>query len=273
MMIKFSRMIIMTIGCLSFFLSADGLRAEQKSIIPPEAVEISNKIILNIYQDIFDAKIGYPELQNFGEENLFKNRHGIYGIRYADKNLKTGDPYRMGVTISTMDDIEFSGEEERFNYGFAKVNLKITGFQQKHPLRTQFDMMPLVTKYGMMLAQYQQEFMPLRIFIKPVKDVFKVKEDIEFDVILENVTKRHMIIKSLGQDTLYFLINNQEWGTSPLSGRSGGTDEILKSGQQTVLRFKGESFQRPQKVEITCFYRMSIDAVNPIGKVGITIEE
>jgi hypothetical protein len=123
------------------------------------------------------------------------------------------------------------------------------------------------------LAEEQQNFMPLRVFIRPVKGSFQVRENVEFDVVLKNVSKRHMVVKSLGQETLYFLINKQGWGTSPLSGKQGGSDEVLKSGEETVLRLKGESFQKPQEIELTCFYRMSIDGVNPVGKIRIMITE
>ena len=46
--------------------------------------------------------------------------------------------------------------------------------------------MPLITKYGMGLAEYQQDFMPLRIFIKPVKEVFKVDENTPDDLEKES---------------------------------------------------------------------------------------
>lgn len=272
-------MLVKKIGMITvccFLTAACGVfpaGAQEDRVIPPEAVEISNQVILHIYQDIFDAKAQYPDLADFGEDCLFKNRHGILLIMYEPKNSKARVPYRLGITVEGLGDDEFAQENGRFHYMFPKAGLKITGFQQKHPLRTQFDVMPLVTQHGMLLEEYQQEFMPLKIFVRPAKERFKIREDIEFDVALKNVSKRHMIVRSLGHDTLYFMINNQVWGTSPLSGQRGGSNEVLRSGEETVLRFKGESFQRPQEVEITCFYRMSLEGVNPIGRSVFVIEE
>ena len=101
----------------------------------------------------------------------------------------------------------------------------------------------------------------------------RMKEDVMFDVFLKNVSNRHMIVKSLGKDSLFFLINNQTWGTSPLSGKAGGSDVILKSGEETHLRLKGESFQKAQMVEITAFYGMVIEGVNPMGKAKVMVQE
>ena len=256
--------------CLFFLALSFPVRAE--NVLTADAIDLSNAIMHDIFKEIIDRKSSHSELREFSEAHLSKNEHGIYSILYEVGDSSKDDSFSLGVTINTTDDHQFSGRPGIFNYGFPKVNLKISGFQQKHPLRTQFDLMPLVMKHGMRLAEYQQKFLPLKIEIRPVKDVFQVREDIMFDVVLKNVSKRHMIIKSLGKETLFFLINNQTWGTSPLSGRVGGNDEVLKSGQETILRIKGESFQKPQVLEITCFYNMSIEGVNPIGKISIEIE-
>ncbi len=258
---------------VSFLLLSSVVCAQETNGILTEAVGPSNQVILDIFQDILKVKKDYPELENFGEKAFFKNKNGINGILYEYTYPKTGEVFSFGITINAMDDIDFEGKEGKFNYGFSKLGVKISGFSQKHPLRTQFDLMPLVSKYGMALAEEQQNFMPLRVFIRPVKGSFQVRENVEFDVVLKNVSKRHMVVKSLGQETLYFLINKQGWGTSPLSGKQGGSDEVLKSGEETVLRLKGESFQKPQEIELTCFYRMSIDGVNPVGKIRIMITE
>ena len=260
-----------TISCF-LLLTFVGL-AQAESAVSQEAIELSNQTILGIYQEIINQKSNYPELKDFGESCLFKNKNGMYVLIYDYKDLVTGDPYNFGITINVMDSTDFNDRVGRFSYGFPALGLKIVGFFNKHPIRTQYDIMPLISKHGMDLAEYQQGFLPLRIFIEPVKDVFKVKENLQFNIILKNVGKRHMVVKSLGEGSLFFLVNNQAWGKNPLSGNPGGKDEILKSGEEIQLKLKGESFQKPQEVEITCFYGMSIDGVNPIAKARVRIEE
>lgn len=248
------------------------LQAEEPKL-PAESIELSNQIILWVYQDILDQKLNYPELSGFGEKSLYKNAQGIYTLIYDYAGEKKQDDYSFGLTINTLDAIDFKERTGRFNYGFPKLNLKISGFLNKHPIRTQYDIMPLIGKYGMVLAEYQQKFMPLRIFIAPAKDTFKVKEKIEFDVVLQNVSKRHMRVKTLSQDSLYFVINNKTWGTNPVGHLPTGSEEVLLSGQTTKVRMVGESFLTPQKLKITCFYGMSIEGINPMGKMTINIEE
>ncbi|MEW5894369.1 MAG: hypothetical protein AB1650_01210 [Candidatus Omnitrophota bacterium] len=253
-----------------FLLSLSPLKA---ATIPSEAVDISNQIILDIYQEILDQKTFFPELSEFGERHLFKNQHGIYVIFYETNDQRIKNPFSMGVTINAMEDNQFPGKRGQFNYGFPKINLKISGFQRERSLRTQFDLSPIVIKQGMKLAEYQQTFLPLRVEVRPLKKTFQVGEEITIDVVLKNVSKRHMIVKSLGNETLFFLMNNEAWGTSPAIARARGSNEILKSGEETMIRLKGKGFENPEKLEITCFYNMSIEGIHPIGRSFIEVQE
>ena len=134
-------------------------------------------------------------------------------------------------------------------------------------------MLPLIDEFGAVLARHQQEYMPLKLYLRTLKDTYHVREDIEFEVELKNVAKNNMIVKSLGVNSLFFLFNNQFWGTQPSSGDVGGRDVILKSGESLTMRFKGESFQRPREFEIVCTYAMSIQGVNPSGVLNIRVIE
>lgn len=265
------RTAILSFLCLTLLVPS--VWPQTKPVISDEAVKLSNQIILEMYQKILIAKDKHVELQNFGEDCLFKNDRGIFALQYQWSGEKPNDRYAIGVTINTMRDPDFSDRNGLFRYDFPKLNLKLTGFQEKHPLRSQFDMLPIISQYRMVLTEYQQQFMPLRIFIVPAKKVFKTRENIEFEVVLKNVSKRHMVVKTLGKDSLYFLINEQFWGTDPLNGDRGGKNKVLKSGEELRLRLSGESFLRPQEVEITGFYNMVIEGVNPMGKIKIRIED
>jgi len=249
----------------------------QEPILDAETKEICNKVLLNIYYDISEQKDKYKELMNFGEQALFENKHGIIAIIYKfgkdDENQKDKrkTPYEFGVTIDTMEDVSFSHHLGKFNYGFNLLGLKICGYQKKHILRTQFNILPLINKHGTLLANHQQKYMPLKIFLDSPKDEYSVREDIVFSLTLKNVSKRHMIVKSLGEKTLYFLVNGRSWGTSSSTKKVGGKKVILKAGESIKMHFKGESFQIPQDIIINAYYKMAIKGVYPSTSFKIKI--
>lgn len=251
----------------------------KEPILDEETVELCNQMILNIYYKILEVRDRYKELSDFDETAFFQNKRGIYVIMYesksVDKRRRGKEPYAFGVTIDTMDDETFKNKQGAFNFGFPPLGLKISGYQIKHLLRSQYNILPLVEEQGALLADHQQKYLPLRISIRPLKEQFYVKEDIEFEVILTNVSKRHMTVQPLNDKTLFFLFENEFWGTSPsLKGaqyRSQAMPVILKSGESLSKVYKGESFVRPKEIEIYGVYRMKIDGVNPTTKLKIKI--
>ncbi len=242
--------------------------------IDDQTKELCNKVMINIYQDILKVKEKYKELADFNEDVFYENKYGIYTIMYEFKGAqpeKPSTPYAFAITIDGMEDTTFKQSEGSFNYGFPILGLKFSGYQQKHLLRTRFDILPLIQEHGQLLADFQQKYLSLRLFLKAIKDVYQIKEDIEFEVILKNVSKRHMVVKSLGSESLLFLFNNEYWGTSPFANQRGGENVVLKAGDSISMRFKGESFQRSTEIEIYSVYRMSIRGINPTAKLKIQI--
>jgi hypothetical protein len=266
-----------------------------------ETRELCNEIIRGIYADILAVKDKYKELANFDETAIYQNQHGIYSIIYqfGSEDPQEKDPrkipFAFGVTIDTIDEETFKPQDGSFNYGFPLLGLKISGYRKKHLLRTQFDLLPLIQTYGKKLAYYEQKAMPLRMFLYPIKDNFKVREDIEFEVEIKNVTKRHMLVHELNDQTLYFIVNGQEWGVNTegqytslenglgvqnasAAGQSAKRTSykgklILKSGESLKLRFRGASFQKPQEIEIHGTYKMAINGVYPIGQLSFQVVE
>lgn len=275
---KWINKVILVFVCLVFFvpfLCAKEIIDDRP--ISDETREICNKVIRNIYYDILTDKKRYRGLADFGEDALYENKQGILTIVYqfdtgkqTNSNLRR-DKYAIAVTIEKMGEKLFQNQEGYFAYGFNVLGLKISGYQRKHLLRTQYDIIPLINKHGTLLADYQQKYLPLQIQMNATKGTFSVREDIYFDVILKNVSKRHMVVKRMNKDTVYFLINNEFWGTLPESGKHGGKSIVLKSGEEISARFKGESFQSSQEVEIRAIYRIAIDGVNPYTTLKIKI--
>ncbi|MDP2652706.1 MAG: hypothetical protein Q8Q08_01620 [Candidatus Omnitrophota bacterium] len=262
--------------CFLWALSPSVVRGEDPASgqVDPKTKEIANEAILSIYQDVLAEKENYKELSAFGPSALYENQQGIYAIVYeykgtSERPYKT--PYAFGLTIDRIDDRTFPSRATSFNFSFPLLDVKMSGYLNKHLLRTQFDLMPLVQKYGMVLGQHQQSYMPLRMELRPLQDVYYTREDIEFEVVLKNVTKRHMWVRHMGPENLYFLIDNMAWGTYPTSAVGQGASVILRSGDSISLRLKGESFQRPKEFEIYSVYSMSIQGVNPSATLKINV--
>ena len=276
MRLIFSKILLVGI----FLITTSGLSwAEEKvADFTPETKEFCNEVIINIYKDILKVKDKYPGLRNFDEKALFENQYGIYSIIYKEpvdeaQMKRSTVPFEFGVTIDKIQDTTFAGKRNSFNLAFPLLGVKFTGYQTKRMLRTQFDVMPLVNEHGTILSDYQQKFMPLRLTIRTLKDIYKVRQPIEFEVVLKNVSKRHMVVKSLGMETLFFLFGDMAWGTNPSSGQKGGRDVVLKAGESVSLKFQGESFEKPHDIEIYCAYRMSVKGVNPSGTLRIKVVE
>ena len=272
--------ILATFGLLFlFFFAATSFIHAEEIQIDEETKQICNQAMLNIYDDILAVKEKHKELVNFGENSFYENKYGIYTIVYqydgdtADNpDLKRKEtPYAFALTVDKMADITFKQKEGAFNYGFPLLGIKFSGYQKKHVIRSQFDILPLVDKHGTLLSDHQQKYLPLRLYLRPLKENYRVRDDIEFEVVLKNVSKRNMIVKSLGYDSLYFLFNNEVWGASPSGGVKGGESLVLGAGQSISTVFKGASFQRPQEFNIYCVYRMTIKEINPYGILTLKI--
>ncbi len=269
-------MILAAVSSVFFIPMTDSL--SQEMAIEPEILEISNKIMQDLFAEIKAAQPEFKELANFSDENFFKNAQGIYTIQYqytpkteGAEQMQQELPYAMGITIDGLDQWTFPPRKKMFNYGFPLLNVKISGYQEKHPIRTQFDINPLVKKYGQILADEQQKLMPLTITVEPTQPSFSTREQVEVDIILRNVSKRHMYVRPLNKDTLYFLIDDQFWGTKPTEGAPKEVQSILYSGEEIHMRYRIGVFQQPQTIHIMCFYRMGISGVNPFGKSEVSI--
>ena len=266
--------IILSVVLLAF--CASGWAQTEPPAIDPQTHEICNQVIKNIYFDILKAKDSYGSLKNFDEKVMYQSQRGIFAILYQyDGEPQVGEvahkPYRLGLTFETLGEHVFPTGDDTFLEEYPVLGVRLNGYQNHHLLKTEFDVLPLVKKYGRALADYQQEKIPLRLFLRPVKDTYFVREDIEFEVILKNVSKRNMIVKDLGANTLFFLFNDKFWGTRPSADKKGGKDVVLMAGDSLIMKFKGESFQEPKRIQIYGVYRMSVSGVNPYGTLGIDI--
>lgn len=253
--------------------------------------EVCNQVITNIYRDILHLQDKYKELTDFGEGAFYANKYGIYAIVYEyrpkpqaedkEKSQSLGS-FSFGVTIDGLDDDTFGQRVGQFALGFPLLGLKFSGYQQSNMLRSKFELLPLVQKHGILLDSHQQNLLPLRLFLRPVKETFKVREDIQFEVVLTNVSKSNLVVKTLNNDNLSFYINDRIWGVGFDAQDSlrpviepwvklpiGGT--LLKAGESVKMTLRGESFQYPKEVMVRAIYEMAIDGINPTAELKVRV--
>jgi len=252
-------------------LFAQGLGLDERT------KEVCNQVMEGIYQDIFDAKKKYPELEQFDENVLSENQYGIYQIIYEYKKSpeqERRNPFAFGLTIAGIDDTFFQ-ERGRlvFHLAFPVLGLKFVGYQMKGSARYRYDLGEVINQRGVLLADHQQEYMPLKLILRTNNDSYPTNEKIPFVVELKNVSNRHMRVKSLSDKTLFCLFNKKEWGTKQVDKVSQEEEIILKSNESTCVEFLGEAINNPQDIEIYCSYNMSIKGVKPSGILHVKVHK
>ncbi len=287
--------------------------------IAESAILRINSVVQNIYDEAMAAKVNVKELANFDEKCLVKNKDGFLTITYEIQMPVVGGKttlYAVKIDVEPITAKTYTTQDGYFNYLMPFLDLQFSGFIIKHPLRRQFDFEAVLKKYAQELADYQQQFMPLRLFVVPLKESFRVGEPIRFRAVLVNTSKENILVKGLGQDSLFVTINGSVWGTKQgeaqtfsakenmrqqrqkasevrntvpddrLKQESWQGVEVTKSlgtptqiGDKFILRkdevlaveFVGDSYKRPQDIEIRSTYQLSMKGLNPTAQVMIKI--
>gem|GEM_PF-1509446 len=270
---------------VSLFLALAVTAVFAKGLVLDDATkEICNRVIVDIYRDILASQKKYKDLAAFSEKCFYENKRGIYAIVYeapaSDKDLSEPNqrkiPYSFGITIEGLEDNTFGQHDGAFAFGFPLLGLKISGYQQRRALRSQFDVLPLIQKYGGALENHQQNYLPLRLVLRPLKETYQVKEDIEFEVVLVNISKRNMLVKPLDRNNMFFYIDDKfagQWLWGDEGQASSRADQLvtLYAGESLRMVVKGESFQYPKEVVVRAVYRMEVENVNPAGELRLRI--
>ncbi|MCA9400647.1 MAG: hypothetical protein KC713_03400 [Candidatus Omnitrophica bacterium] len=247
-----------------------------KKRLDKDLIKLSNTVMMDIFDQMLKQKEGYPELSGFDKGSLKKNSFGVYALEYwytDQQGFFKDNPYRFGLTILPDDEApEFSGNiVNPFNYSFPLLNLKFSGYQSELLLTKQFDINDIMQYYGRKIWDKQQEQMPYQIALKPVKDTYYVGEEIIFDVVLKNNTERNLWFKELSNKTLFFVYNNQIWGTRPEDSPHKVKRFVLKGNTSYTKRFMGESFSVPKRFEIFCTYDITYQGIKPTGRLIINV--
>ena len=260
-----------------FFFIASFLAFAGEPQLDEEVKALCNKVMLNIYNEIMEAKKQYKELENFTEAALSKNQHGIYSIEYRylmSEGAVKDQIYEFGLTIAGMQDSNFYAPgRQLFNLGFPLLKLEFIGYQKKIFRTGQFDIEGPLKKHGLLLWDYQQRFVPYKLTIEPVKEEYKVDEPIEFIVTLKNLSKKNIIVKDLNEQTLFFLYGGQPWGAQEMNSSQVKflKGVVLKSDESISKKFQGNAFSSPQEFEIHCTYGFAYEGVQPSATLKIRV--
>ena len=253
------------------------IQLEDSASSPQDAVatqEVCNQVIRNIYDEILKVKGKYQELSDFDERVLSKNERGMYSIvyQYKDPRSKSPDPYEFRIAIVGMDDKPYHspGFEDK-HYGFPALNLRVSSFIRRDRRVHRFDIDRPINKNNEILYEYQQQFLPFQVILKSEKDTFKVDERIEFEVIIKNRTQKSFKVKNLGEESLFFTIDNREWGTKPSSSQNSSKEVVIDPQGSIHRGFKGDSFETPRDIEILCTYNVAYKGILPFGSLKIKI--
>ena len=252
--------------CVLLFSVSSGQQLTQ------ETKSLCNQTMLNIFNDIIEAKKKYPELKDFDKQTLKLNSLGVYSIIYQHQGFSA--PYEFGLTLISMDSASpYAAKPNAFSYSFPLLGVKFIGYQIFNGQSGLFDIQNPLQKYGQFLWDEQQKYMPLQLILQPMQPFFHIGESIEFTVTLRNVSKRILQVKDLNDQTLYFIYNNQAWGAKEINPQVSSNLQkiILKAGDSISKTFRSEGFQTPLEFEIYCSYGLAFQGVRPSSSLKIRI--
>ncbi len=274
--------------------------------------DLCNQVMVEIFKEIYSLKNKHKELSQFDKKVLLKNKLGIYTIvykykeelEYPDGTIEVKVPYSFAVTIDRLKDETFPQRDGSFAYSFPALSLKFAGYQNKRLLRTQFNLLPVLGKHGKVLNDYQQQFLPVRLFIRTSKQEYKVDETVDFAVLLTNVSKANLIMKKLDSETLHFSVNGRIWGVFlEAQNKKTPTDRaeavrqqleakraarrkqaeakkdpnqvsgLLESGEAFIINLQGTTFSEPQEVVVEAVYQIPIRGVYPSATFKFKVVE
>jgi len=258
--------------------STDHALSAAQEPLSQEVVDISNQVMLAIYDDIFSGKHRYINLADFGRHTLTKNRYGIYSIEYkheiTEEGYRKGQFLMFGVTIVKLEDTDFDEfGRKAFHFNFPLLGLKFAGYGKTNRERNQFEIQKVVQKNGDPILREQVKRLPLKLSLETVKESYAVDESIKFVVTLENVSSKGLRIRDLNEHTLYFLYGNTPWGTFEVGENIGKKAKriVLEPGGKIRKTFTGSGFSSAQEVEIYCSYVLTFKGVKPSSILKIKI--
>jgi hypothetical protein len=243
----------------------------------PETIEIANKVIRNIFDDIKKAGNAYTDLRDFYSENLTVNEFGVSQIVYKQKSgLRDGGniPLELGVTVVPLDEFWVEAEDHPSReWAYSLLDCKIVAYQTDTERVRQYSLIDAIKVHGYWLEEHQQTMMPLRLSMVLDREAFSVNEKVGITVRLKNDSNANLSVRKISEETFYLNVDGIEWGSPAASviddSRPGRV--VLRPGQTIEKHFFVGPFLRPGSVEGYGLYHISFQGVKPFVRSTIRI--
>ncbi|MBN1869471.1 MAG: hypothetical protein JW847_02700 [Candidatus Omnitrophica bacterium] len=241
--------------------------------------DVCNRVMMTIYDHIYSVKKDFDNLVDFGPQALSTNQYGIYAIEYEheiSEGMRKGEFLKFGVTMVRPKDVIFNEYGRRaFNFTFPLLNVKFAGYQQSNRKWLRFNIQEIVQANGDPLLGEQQKYLPLKLSLGTDKEIYKVGENIEVMVALENISLKNLWVRNLDEQNLYFLYGDAQWGAVAALDKKERKRErlMLEPGKKVSRRFVGSSSTIPREFEIYCSYAVTFQGVKPYGVIKVKVIE
>lgn len=240
------------------------------STIDDESRTVANKVMQNVFDRIIFEKSKHAELSDFDKKNLSLNSRQMSVIEYSSQMTQEHRPYGFALTILPLNEpLPQEWKDNGFELVFPVLKLKFAGYQRR-AVDGRFDIRAPMQRYGQILSEYQQQFLPLQMSISAEKEIYKTDEEIIFTITLTNTSSASLLVKPLNSTNLYILYDNTMFPFStedPLVRQTSA----LEPGHSLSKTFHGDAFQFPRDIEIYVSYNMTFDGVKPFSRVRLKI--
>ncbi|MFC1755127.1 hypothetical protein ACFL96_17325 [Thermoproteota archaeon] len=140
-----------------------------------ETIEVCNKFMLTIYEDILENKNKHKELEEFDENSLNKNKYGIYKISYKYSKPVEGSNYEFIVTILGINEELYEGEkQEHFRHltkTFPNLGLRVAWSFQCNPKLRQYNIVGPMNFNARILNAHEVKYSSLPPEVKACKQM------------------------------------------------------------------------------------------------------
>lgn len=243
----------------------------------PATIEICNKIVKSIYDEIEKRKSQYPDLELFNVIALKKNQWGFDYLKYRYLDVvgsKQVDELEFSVEFLPIDaDQEYSFEGTHFEYAFPLLKVRLIAYQNDSNKHRQIEIIPFVKEYARPLLDYQSESLPIKLKLYAEKKVFQVDEPVTFIAEFENLTGNNIKIKDLSNNSIAFAYDKITWGSDLNMAHPTDGNEVLRPNRSLKRKFKLNGFPEPQDLTIHATYLMNFKGVEPTATLNLKIVE
>lgn len=275
---KIKIFLIVALAATVVFISK--LSFSQEATLDEEVITAGNKVILNVYEKIFNEREQHSELKDFNSNVLKKQNNGILLLYYRyDEymSIKRDELYHFGFTMNKLGEMNpFHEVGQSFKFVYPILGVQIVGARADTIIKKkQFDFLPIVEETITGLWRLEQDRLPYQLKVSPSKRLYKVNEKITLTLQLANMLRYNQKLKDIDSNALKFQINENLYGSQDFD-----TEQIKKAKtvifnphQKRSRKIYLDGFEDPGVYEISCTYLLPYQGVFPQDVVRITVTE